>query len=210
MLVLMALPARAEVIMSVDGTFDSAAPYSYVGGPFNYVWSAGWTQSTTWKNVSVLAPVESGDIRPMMIAYLTSRLGALATIADLVASYQFVPPPAPASGPVNPTILFSGLVLAPGSYYLTLASVGDPTPDGGWARILQGTETDTLAPGVTLTGQSIGTFADMFQPASDFSASSSTRYFTVTGDAAPDLAVPEPGTAGLALLGLAAFGVLRR
>lgn len=118
----------------------SAATIASVGNPNpnyipgfgvneQYALSVSWTQTKSYTDVSVYAPLGKGganDSNPAY-AYLTNRVGLGTTAANEIAKSVVYFSPA-----ADPTIqLFNGLTLGPGSYYVTLWS--PVMAGGGWS-----------------------------------------------------------------------------
>ena len=156
-----------------------------------------WTSSNAFTDVSIDAWV-SGTIGTEPIsAYLTTAVGPGATSSTLLDSVTFTP----SDGvPTSGVLLFSGLTLDAGTYYLVLA--GGPKTSGfnGWE---EGNLPVSTAPGVT---QPFLGLANSINPGevidADYPPGSTwetgflfTDAFDVAGD--PVAAVPEPKTCGI-------------
>ncbi len=116
-------------ILSVTGNCGSQ-------GELNYYSSFGvyWTQTSAYYNVDISIAVTTGfssvpeDGSPVM-AFLTNSFLSGTTVSNQIAQSSFVIPPGSAPGTlIN---VFSGLVLAPGQYFMTIYA---PTQGnaGGW------------------------------------------------------------------------------
>lgn len=176
-----------------------------------------WTQAGTYTDVVVSVPLYSytgGQIFHIS-AYLTTSIGPSATPPALASTTESFS--TPFASPEE-TILFSGLTLGPGTYYLTL--FGSDSAAGPNGAIWVGSEasgaaaTIMTAPGVTVSSayQANGGILDGFYaPASSFilAASGDSGFssydFTVTG-----VFVPEAPPALELMLGFAALAMLRR
>ena len=113
-------PGAAKTIVLVSGRFDSNAPAASPDpfGNYDYV-TASWTQTTAFENVSISIfgsgtfGISSGT------AYVTTSFGPGTTVADQIARATFE---APVASPSTTILLFSGLKLRPGTYYVTIAA----------------------------------------------------------------------------------------
>lgn len=195
------LPAAADTIIE---TGVGAYGPSVNGDQFE---SQGWTQTQTYDDVSI--SIELFSWLPgntfNITAYLTNEIGPSATFPAL-ASTSFsgeTPDHTPQS-----FLLFSGLTLGPGVYYLTLSS----TDSAGEAGALWPSECPSgcplmLDPGVTLVSQyfanqSFGAQNLAYAPSSVFMTSSPALNLTITDDT-PEPPVPEPATLSTAIAGMA-------
>ncbi|MBL8209959.1 MAG: PEP-CTERM sorting domain-containing protein [Bryobacterales bacterium] len=169
-----------------------------------------FTLADTWTNVSISASLitfSSGT----GTAYLTNQFGAGTTVANQIGTTGFVFTPVATLTSAVSVSLFSGLTLAPGTYYLTFATA-EPCCNQGIS--VNPAMTFTTAGGVSVgSPQNINTGLNaLFPPASTGTLSTSTfgnRFFTVTGDLASS-AVPEPSTVLLISAGLLAMIHLRK
>jgi len=214
--------AHAGVIIQA---VDSGSPNSMqLNLPNSAVTSAAavsWTQTGSYSNVSVSAylfgelPVTGGQSE-QYTAYLTNNIGAAATAANNVA-----PPvtnfsqPFSAPAPGTPTLLFSGLTLGPGTYYLVIQSLN--TSAGGFLWESKAGLSPVFGSGVSggafylaSSDGSTGALNAGFAPGSVFGQPSigGSVMYSVTGD--PGTSTPEPLSLMLSGVGLAAFGLLRR
>jgi hypothetical protein len=173
-----------------------------LGGNLQQIIAEGWTDSVTETNVSISVTVGNtqfvGDTG-IITAYLTDQIGPGTTAAtDQIDSYTFQ---TPYSSP-EAEVIFSGLTLAPGSYYLVMT--GDGTGNAGWAGAYTYPENSVIeAPTITADYKGVvnvfhGT-ADDYAPASIF--------FDDTGDIGDDAEIltvtsvantPEPSSLVLA------------
>ena len=112
-------------ILSVTGTTNFTNGPAVGGQNFG----VSWSQTSTYTAVSVTALVglvvgETPSPVAPLEAYLTTSLGTGTTVADEVASVNnLVMPDTPTD-----LVLFSGLTLGPGTYFLTLVEKGPITP----------------------------------------------------------------------------------
>lgn len=148
------------------------------------------------------------------VGFLTNQIGPGTTSANLIT------PTVTGTGQANafpfpgpPTVLFSGLTLDAGTYYLTILGE-DNSPSGGIFWESKAGLSPTYGPGVTggpfylasnVSGQ-FGVLDLTFAPASAFADTplGGSVYYSVTGDA------PEPGTVAGVGLGLAFLVWMRR
>jgi hypothetical protein len=188
--------------------------------------AASWTQAVAATSVSIsamIADLHPGPSHPPAMAFLTTSIGPRATIGNQVA--PAVSFNAPARYPNPPyTTLFSGLDLAPGTYYLVLVGSADrrtgnvfPVRYSWWGEGVHygGADNDAivnLARGFSLgpyfnayndpaycdNAPFCGLIDESFFPASEFddwdSRQSGYLFFKVE-------TVPEPATAALIALG---------
>lgn len=111
-----ATESKAATILTVNGPGEAAGCVVIWAGQGYRV---GWTQVDTYDAVSVSATLSSsGAAGQTGRAYLTTQIGTGTTVANEIASTNFSFPLAPA-----PLVLFQGLHLAPGAYYLSI--IGD-------------------------------------------------------------------------------------
>ena len=188
--------ATASVILQTGG--QTNVQYAVSSGE---VITTSWHFTTAFSNVGILVQLDAGlnntGIPRAGSAFLTKSIGpGTGSNSQLgLTAYTF---------PMSPTTLqlFSGLTLAPGTYFLTLSSVDDL--GGGWDA--------TSSPFITsATGASLNQnyFANtgnqnlFFPPASTFTAGLVyTPLFLITGD---PISTPEPSSMLLALSGCLAL-----
>lgn len=198
-----ALPSRADTIIE---TGVGVAGPSVNAGQFE---SQGWTQEKTYDDASISVdlfswtPGSTFDIT----AYLTNAVGPLAT-GPAIASTSFSGE-TPGSNPET-FLLFSGLTLGPGTYFLTLSSTDSDGAEPGalWPTECPSGCPKTLDSGVTLLSEyfvnlSFGIEDSPYAPASSFmTAQNSVLNFSLT-DAPGQMNIPEPGTFSAATIGIA-------
>jgi hypothetical protein len=117
--------ASADTIVSVT---DSSTPVNrgalFLGGQLSNVVASLWTQTASFSDVTIDASLTSED--PTFLsgtAYLMSAIGPGTTPgSEVVAPADFTVPFASHAGSVTPTVLFTGLDLGPGNYYLVLTA----------------------------------------------------------------------------------------
>lgn len=179
---LFAIPTWASVIVEVPG------PSS--GGAGNRVFAASWTQTGTYNNVSISADLFGiGTPGVTATAWLTTAIGASATIADQLATTA-----------VTSNSLFSGLTLGPDTYFLVI-SISSGSVQAGWSTTFS--PAPTTAADVTIGGSFFGDFNvfPAFGPSGNFTAVSPSQFLYRVESIADPAAVPEPTT--LSLLGVA-------
>ena len=162
-----------------------------------------WTQSQEFEDVSISVPLFSANSAAFDInAYLTSTSGP-GTSPPPIAGTSFSA--AGSTAPIE-ALLFSGLTLGPGTYYLTLYGSQPSGPIWLGVQPNAGPSVITTAPGVTISNAFASNGGDLnanYAPASTFLLNgnlidSGTSYqdVTVTGSA-----VPEPSTWWLTVSG---------
>lgn len=108
---------RAETILSADSPINNSLGCLVIFGGQGY--RAGWTQSDTYNTVSVSAKLTSnGAASQTGRAYLTTQIGPGTSPDQQIAYTEFTFPI-----PVTKVVLFQGLLLRPGTYYLSI--IGD-------------------------------------------------------------------------------------
>jgi hypothetical protein len=157
-----------------------------------------WTSTVGFNDVTISAFVFTENAaNTSATAYLTTQVGPGATSAELVAQANLTLPVGMSSPEL---LLFSGLDLAPGTYYLVLATT-DTSDNEGWFNGDLSSSSAITAPGVTFNppGFVANVVVDAaYPPGSTFSGTYPTGYaFDVATAAA---AVPEPSS--LALMGV--------
>ena len=157
-----------------------------------------WTSTVGFSNVTISAFVISVNAADTSaVAYLTTQVGPGATSAELVAQANLTLP----VGLLSPElVLFSGLNLGPGTYYLTLATT-DATDNEGWFNGNLTSSSAVTAPGVTFhpPGFLAHTIDTAYAPGSTFSFTYLPGYaFDVVSEAST---TPESSSLNLALIG---------
>lgn len=199
---LCALPCHADTIIETGA--GSIGP-SIDAGQFE---SQGWTQTNTYDDASISVALFSwtpGSIFNIT-AYLTNTIGSLAT-SPAIATTSF-------SGETpdwNPEtfLLFSGLTLGPGTYYLTMSSTDNTGSEQGalWPTECVSGCSQTIDSGVTLLSEnfvnlSFGVEDSAYAPASTFMTTPGTVLNFTLADPPPS-GIPEPETFRVALAGIA-------
>jgi hypothetical protein len=195
-------------------------------GPADGAWTGiigvDWQQTVGESNVSISVPffLEPGaPVQPpsSVHAYLTTSIGPETILADQVAASTVSV--LPSAGPSVSYVIFSGLSLSPGSYFLTINDTGTPVGSSresvGWAGEAPATQaTISTSPGFsnvgfyTLNGYQAQTAydpADPLTPLISFSVTnvqeSAAVNFEASGD--PVSAAPEPSAGSFIILGFA-------
>lgn len=182
--------APAATIVSV-----TASPTNVTAG--TAITTAGWTQSSSYSNVSVSAVLSnaSGSGASLaMHAFLTNSAGPGTTVANEIASVAFNLAP----GIFQNRSLFTGLTLGPGSYFLVMQMDGGTTPAGGWSVAVPTIVTDT---GVTRAADRFSSTAAGYAPASVLSPINNAQQLLYSVQSV-DSSVPEPSTAAVVFVGL--------
>ena len=177
----------AATISSVTGPAPN--PFAVVGVNSTRGYGISWSETGSYQAVAISLELRTFGIATGN-AYLTTKVGSGTTASDEVASTSF-------NFPANPTsvVLFTGLTLAAGTYYLTISGVSGT---GGW----DGTDspTPTTAPGVTQNSNyAVGDSSSplpSYPPSGQISSAGVLKY-AVVGTSAP-----EPQSTLLLLLGL--------
>jgi PEP-CTERM motif len=203
------IASSSTVIAVTDPVVPIARGALFLGGQFSNDVAASWTQSASFSSISIDATLATSD--PAFrtgTAYLTSALGSTATPADVIASAPFTAPVGViGTENVTPTVLFSGLSLGPGTYYLVLSApfrsqtVGS---DLSWAYVAApviATDPSVVYNSAFVANTSFTT-VDSFAPASPFIADAEN--FPLF-----EVSTPEPSMVGMLLLALGLFALLR-
>jgi hypothetical protein len=207
-------PSHATTLVSVtDSSFPVDRAGYFLGGQFSNVVGISWTQSDNFSDVTIdadIAGLSAGF--DSVTAYLMSAAGPGTTaLSEVVAPAGVTIPtvafaPGLYSGP--PTVLFTDLVLGPGTYFLVLTAPFSSAPNDEIIWQLATTPNTVLDPSVTLgntllanTGTA-GTNVAPFAPASTFESFEGTSLLF-------DVTTPEPGSLVLVSAALAGF-VLRK
>ena len=186
-----------------------------LGGTVEEITADGWTDSHAESNVSVSIVDGASASGVSVTAWLMNQIGPGTTVANQIATVTFDP-----ASSEETDVLFSGLNLAAGTYYLVVT--GDSSGKATWwgnnssDTLVEGPSVSNGFEGVVnvITGNSHGTPDPSFAPGSTFF--NDTSEITGFGESILVSSVPsttpEPGTlamlaGGAALLGL---GLRRR
>ena len=123
-------------IGSAGVIYQAAPPSGIINGGLNSPGYATWTQSATYSSVVISATLYAEGTTPALRSetfYLTDKVGPETTqAADEIASVT-ITLPGTGTAPVD-TVIFSGLTLGPGTYYLVKGPVTPGGTDGvGWS-----------------------------------------------------------------------------
>lgn len=218
-LALFSAPSLADTIGVTDSDTSTNRASLNVGGQFSNVVAVAWEQDgTNFSDVTIDALV--GSVDPSVrsgTAYLMRAIGPGTTSAsEVVAPVDFTAPVEQCegvcgggSGFIPSTVLFSGLFLRPGTYYLVL-SAPSQIQSLHWELPTEPVYTDGCMSGPSLCGSVVlgGAYvwnttlspADPFPPASSFGVlAPPTPMFTATGTFTP---APEPSSLFLFCTGL--------
>ena len=177
----------ADTVVSVT---DSVLPFNqgslFLGGQYSNVVAVSWTQTTSVSNVTIAASLQSTSAGFRTgTAYLMNAIGPAATAAnEVVPPASFTAATPYLSDPIPLTVLFTGLNLAPGTYYLVLSAPSSQTTSGSpltWqftpSPVI--TKAPTVTQGNTFTANTVFNTVNSFAPASTFGVSSLPPIFDV-------------------------------
>jgi hypothetical protein len=185
--------APAAIIAQRTGNLSGV----FVNSPTTIV----WTQTNTFTDVSISALLSSllSSGNGQGTLFLTTQIGPGTTTDSEVARVSVTG--IPRATQVS-TLLFSGLTLGPGTYYLTKVGTGEGGL--GWGS-LNGFTT-TTAPGVTILPTLAGNSPEAYAPATNvLPVFVENLGFSITGTLV-DTQVPEPSSAVLMIGGMLALG----
>jgi hypothetical protein len=167
--------ASATVIAARTGAVSS----NFNGNP---VQAAQWTLTGSFTDVSIAATIARGSGAGNGTFYLTNAFGPGATSANEIARISLVNVPDATGSIPPPTLLFSGLNLGPGTYFLIEAN--DVAPFGiGWLASNASSEIDTA--GTTIGADRYTVSLAGYAPATpNFTLGLHEFLFSVQGNAA--------------------------
>ena len=150
---------RAATILSADSEISSGIGCLVIYSGQGY--RVGWTQPDTYSAVNVSAKLTSNGLPNQTgRAYLTTQIGPGTTPGQQIAYAEFTFPI-----PVAKVVLFQGLLLRPGSYYLSI--IGD-SPGWGSCWTASATNVVTAAGVVSLGGLGALAAPNAYFPATPF------------------------------------------
>lgn len=191
LLVFVPILARATTIVSIgpNSTESLKKPLSALtDAPLFQYGSVSWVQSATYTNITISASLSiTNGGHGTGIAYLMNAVGPGTTAANEVAAPVLIE-----AGEEADRILFSGLTLGPGTYYLVIVSDGSLRWETANHPLYRSATGAWLGFGGT-EGSGVG-----YGPASSYELVPADFVFSVTGDQG----VPERGTMGLVGAGL--------
>jgi len=177
-LLLVSIPhnvTASPIVVSSTGNFNTWVVL-YSGQAFG----VSWGQTSSYENVSISAELTAFDhTTETGRAFLSTRIGPGTSLADQIAYTAFTFP-----SHADDLLLFSGLSLPAGQYYLSL--VGN---SGSWGSGWVGSDTPTLKTGA---GVVLGTSWGFRSPTLSYLPSSAVYdgghmpNFTVTGTPVPE------------------------
>jgi hypothetical protein len=181
-----AAPILGDVIVSESGASGSNDAFLAVS----------WTQTGTFNNVTIEAPLESDTPNTATgTAYLSNKLGTGAGSGNVLDTFNI------STNNNDPSVLitlFTGLTLGPGTYYLSINECCSLF----W--IQGGTPVRTLGSGVTLGSNFVapGTIGSPAISSTFDSYTLSQPLFQVTGTPGTTTTTPEPSVLLLMLVGV--------
>lgn len=189
----------------------------YQGGPdpdsFSGIIAVGWQQAIASQDVTVSAPFFGSASPGTFSAYLTTSIGPGTGLANQIAASTVTIPPSP--GIAFSSVLFSGLDLAPGSYYVVVDTAGAAV---GWAGDMPAAGGALTAPGFAYLGAYAldGSESTGYDPADPYSLLGDGFSTTASLDfdvSSQTPATPEPNNTHLTVCGisiLAGCGLCRK
>jgi hypothetical protein len=191
---------RADTIVSSGG---AAYGFYSVGGSFPDYLGVSWSESVTYSKVTISAFIYTDPFNPNYragTAYLTTSIGPGTTPqVDQVAQTTFTVPPY--SLTAQPFVVFSGLTLAPGTYYVLIGGPQNATEYYDWSA----SYSPVVNTGSGISNvhflQALGNGVDpLYPPALPVGSPSETPLLTI---ATP---VPEPASTGFVIVALVVIG----
>ena len=215
-----AISHAATTIAVTDSTLPLNQGDFFLGGLYSNVVAASWGQSTTVTNATIAASLQSSD--PAFrtgTAYLMNAIGPGTTAANqVVPPVSFTAPfdLATFDFPAPLTILFTGVTLGPGTYYLVLtapfsgpfSTTPFPSPLGWkYANHPVINSAPAVNIGLTFAANTLNTSVNSYAPSSSFGIDTVSRLLfdvfvgsqvislgtdTTTGGSWPSRYVPSP------------------
>jgi hypothetical protein len=209
--------AAAAVLLggSAWGGTIIAESISGTSGSSGGILAVSWAQSGSFTNVSVSAVLASDNGQPGATgtAYLMNLIGPSASAANEVTAPN-TSISVGGNNSLTEDLLFSGLSLGPGTYFLVIVPTDFNQVDSlDWDLTNPGSV--ALGGGVTQNSdEAVSTTPAGFGPASTFATQANRQLFLVTGDASqnppPPNGAPEPSTIATMAGGLIWLGVSAR
>ncbi len=125
---LWALAFADPIYWVTDASTDRPTPLCLGGDCFSQILMASWTSSVAFENVSIFAELGADNSSASLTAFLTNAVGPGTTDANQIASVTLTPPFLDSPG----VLLFSGLSLGPGTYFLVLSGPATETSFSYW------------------------------------------------------------------------------
>jgi PEP-CTERM motif len=189
-------PSHASTLIAeVSGDPIGAAGIS-AGNAISFTTTSLFTDVT----ISALLYSSTGDPGTgSATVYLTDSIGAGTTTANEIARATLTDLPVLFSTS-TPEVVFTGLTLPAGTYYVIEASDTGSAVGADWGE--PEFPVETTAPGVTIHTDLIASSLASYSPASAFAADTGDGFaFSITGSP-----VPEPSTWAMMMLGFAGLG----
>ena len=189
-------PSHASTLIAeVSGDPIGAAGIS-AGNAISFTTTSLFTDVT----ISALLYSSTGDPGTgSATVYLTDSIGAGTTTANEIARATLTDLPVLFSTS-TPEVVFTGLTLPAGTYYVIEASDTGSAVGADWGE--PEFPVETTAPGVTIHTDLIASSFASYSPASAFAADTGDGFaFSITGSP-----VPEPSTWAMMMLGFAGLG----
>ena len=149
-LLLLAFSVNGATILDVPASTRWSA--LVLGGSENEIIAQSFSSAIPYSNVTIAVEIGSASAQfAQGTAWLTTRIGPGTTAADIQATTGFTAPLANDHNVVPPlTVLFNGLSLSSGTYYLVLeAPAGPNTLDGPLWLVWNQISGITVGPGVS-------------------------------------------------------------
>src|SRR5271165_2084949 len=161
-------PAQTDLAVT-DSNFPINQGGLFLGGPFSNVVAVGWTQINIFSNATIAASLRGNANFRTGTAYLMNAIGPGTSAAnEIVAPVSFTAAIPTFNDHTPLTVLFSGVNLGVGTYYLVLTAPFFPTSPMGWqiANSPVITKNPQLTLNGTFTANTYFTTVNSFAPAS--------------------------------------------